>query len=134
MIQKDSRSFSKPYLNLNKREEQIFQTKIQQFTEKEAKAVEIISSYRREGRIEGRKEGIIVGRKEGRKEGQLEGKRDSIYTIFETRFDTVPDKVRNQLQNVQDIDVLSDILKRLLAAETLDDAEDIVESVVNKRQ
>ena len=61
--------FFETYLRLNQEEENKLQAEFENLNGTEAKVMEIISSYRREGRIE------------GKKEGKLEGKRDSICTF-----------------------------------------------------
>ncbi len=108
--------FFETYLKLNQDEAHTLEAEFQNSNEMEANVMEIISSYRKEGRLEGR----------------IEGKRDSIFTIFETKFDFSSQNLQEKLRTIDDLEVLEKLLKKIVVADSLQEAENVLESAMNK--
>lgn len=117
-------SFFETYLKLNDNEERQLQTEIEKLNPEEVSVVEMISSYRRKGREEGLKEGELRGR--------LEGKKDSICTLLEAKFGSSSDLVQEKVRLIDDYSLLDDVLKRVFAAKSLEEAQRVVQEAVKK--
>lgn len=99
--------FFETYLNLNESEERQLREEIQTLDPKEGKVMEIISSYRRQGR--------------------LEGKKDSICTLLKAKYGPSSSPLQERIREFSDSQLLDDILVKVSAAETLEDARMAVE-------
>ncbi len=128
--------FFETYLKLNQDEEHTLEAEFQNSNETEANVMEIISSYRKEGRLEGRIEGRIEGRKEGklegRKEGKLEGKREAICAFLDSKFDSSSTPLQKEITSINELQTLDHILEKIFSTETLDEAKHTIESAMNK--
>ncbi len=115
--------FMETYLRLNTTDEQWYQRQVAALptTEKE-QSMELMSSYRRQGREEGRLEGRLEGLQEGRQAGLQEGVATVVSRLLQHKFGPVPIALQQRVQKLtpKEAEVLAE---ELLGNITLADVE-----------
>lgn len=76
---------------------------------------ERVKQWTREWKEEGRQEGLRMGREEGREEG-IRAFQDFLLSEMVERFGSVPEATRRRVEEIQDLDRLKKLGKRLLSA------------------
>jgi hypothetical protein len=80
---------------------------------------------KREGILEGERKGIVEGIVEGKKKGIVEGReqeaRQIVFDLPGERFGAVPARIRRQVQEVDSVDRLRLLAKRILSIHTIDE-------------
>ena len=81
---------------------------------------EYIDYETKEAKEEARIVGHAEGHAEGLAEGRVEGKREDIISILE-EIGEVPDRVKEKLDEISDLSILRNLLKKAAVARSMDD-------------
>ncbi|SHJ68157.1 hypothetical protein SAMN02745219_03092 [Desulfofundulus thermosubterraneus DSM 16057] len=84
--------------------------------------MQMTTSWYEKGRAEGR----AKGRAEGRVEGKIEAKREVMCKYLARRFGVDSASVQDKVQQLTDMDSLDRVLEQLFAANTLEEARNII--------
>lgn len=95
---------------LSDHEEHTLKTEVNKLDpNEEAKVMELVTSYERKGKIE--------------------GKQDAICMILETRLGSSTFTEQEKVRSIDDLQLLDELLKNILSAESLKDAHKMIERV-----
>jgi hypothetical protein len=119
-------SFVDAYLNLSESEDRVFQQTLERGSLKpkeREKVMEYVTSWERRGLEKGRLEGRTEGRNEGLNEGLNEGRnegvaalREALIDVLTSRFGPPDDSLLFRLSQIDTLDELRQLMKRVLQA------------------
>jgi flagellar biosynthesis/type III secretory pathway protein FliH len=115
--------FVKIYLKLEPSEELVFEKLLERLQNKN-EVIEMVSTWRGEGRLEGRKEGRLEGRKEGLLEGRNEGRLEEavalVVRLLTKKFGSLPTSIPEQIRTMT-VEQIEQLAEDLLDFSSLDD-------------
>lgn len=76
--------------------------------------------------------GLAQGREEGREEGLQAGTRQSIVNALQVRFDAVPKELLSDLEEMEDLAVLTELLRRAIVVDSLAAFEELLADYMNE--
>jgi len=98
--------------------QQSFDTKLQQYQEE--RKMPILSNIERRA--------MEAGRQEGRQEGMLQTARSAVLEVLTVRFNSVPLDLTNRVNQIADIAILKDLLKRAISIGSIAEFEQILDA------
>jgi hypothetical protein len=76
--------------------------------------------------------GLIKGRAEGEARGKVEAKQDAICKYLKRRFGDASAGLQQKVREMTSLEVLDSVMEELFAANTLEEAGDIIREGINK--
>ncbi len=88
----------------------------------------ILSNIERRAMEAGRQEGMQEGMQTGLQQGMLQTARSDVLEVLTVRFNSVPLDLTNRVNQIADIAILKDLLKRAISIGSIAEFEQILDA------